>query len=260
MREWWAHKGPPRTGAPGRAQLWTLGRGRAILRLSESGTPRTRDNQCGRSGLGDSEESQLLQRVSLCWGHFCPSHGSTGAESQDDSSPQGAQPPEPERTLNRGAGTAAPGDWAVPGWQVGPVRATGSRYQREGPSLAKTRTAAHIPGTTRFPRSLSTPEPFPGPRGQCLPGPTNTHTKVAREAPPNTQGDKLAEPAPERGGPPRPLRLHGVGGRACGAALPAAPRHFYGGGAGAALRLESGRGRLGTRLGAAFAGPVTLCT
>lgn len=48
----------------------------------------------------------------------------------------------------------------------------------------------------------------------------------------DTQRDKLEEPAPERGGPPRPLKLGtGVGRRACGAALPAALQHFQGGGA-----------------------------
>ena len=48
----------------------------------------------------------------------------------------------------------------------------------------------------------------------------------------DTQRDKLAEPAPERRGPPRPLKLGTrVRWRACGAALPASLQHFCGGGA-----------------------------
>lgn len=59
-------------------------------------------------------------------------------------------------------------------------------------------------------------------------------------------------PPPKTGHPRRPARPR--------SSPPRRTPAFLGGGAGAALRLEGGRGPLGTRLGAAFARPVTLCT
>lgn len=74
---------------------------------------------------------------------------------------------------------------------------------------------------------------------------------MARDA----QGDKLAEPAPEGGGTPRPLRLGTrVRRRARGAPSPLRPGVSAEVGPGAGSKLEGGRGRLGTRFGAAFAG------
>lgn len=76
----------------------------------------------------------------------------------------------------------------------------------------------------------------------------------------DTQRSNLQEPAPERGGPPRPLKPGtGVLWRA------EQPSLLHSSistevGPGAALWLKSGRRWLATRLGAAFTGPVTLCT
>lgn len=161
-----------------------------------------------------------MQRVTQYQGTFKAGHRSSRSSrnakprARTVASPRELSPQSPQRDCTQRPGhNRSYRDRAVPGWQAGPVRATGNRYPEGGTFAGKKRkpllralTPPHFQGLSQ---SL-----FLG-RGHGAYRPQQTHTKVGLALAGDTQGDKLAEPSPERGRTPRPLRLGaGVRGRA----------------------------------------------
>lgn len=220
-------------GARTAREAWA--RGSATLRTCGSGSPQNQRQPVGTLQLGG-----LRRGLAVAKGHSIPGdlqsraweqqvQQECRAYSQDHSLSQGTQ--SPERLYTEARTRLILERQGSPLWQARPVRATRNRYPEGGTYPGKKRkTLLRALAPLQLQGLSDLQSPFLG-RGYGAHRPQQTHTKVGLELAGDTQGDKLAEPSPERGRTSRPLRLDaGVRGRAGKATLPASPQHFYGGG------------------------------
>lgn len=241
-RRRWAHRGPPRRREPqGRAWL----RDTAVPGMPEGGSPY---DPKPRTTRRDAPAGTLKEEGKPARGQRLP--GTSDQESWDHqpgpAAPQRRLSPQsPRESAHRGAGTAAlvQGSPGVAG-RAG-LRA-GNRYP-QGRHVRWAKAQARAPRVSRNPQ---TPGPGTAPatradahKGRAGDGPRQPGTQAREPAP-----AEAGQPAPKAGHPRRPARPQAAL-RLTLAFLGVGP-----GGGARAGRWE--RGRPGTRLGAAFAGPV----